>query len=75
MLIFHEEKDDIVPVSLSRDMYTEMIRLGGTKVKYTEYPGVKHNSWENVSEEKSLPGWLFLQRKDQTKWDQFLCQH
>jgi predicted peptidase len=65
--IFHGEKDDIVPVALSRDIYKEMIRLGGAKVKYTEYPGVKHNSWENVSKENSLPSWLFAQRKDQTK--------
>jgi predicted peptidase len=61
--IFHGEKDDIVPVYLSRDIYKEMIRLGGTKVKYTEYPGVKHNSWENALKEKSLPGWLLAQRK------------
>jgi len=61
--IFHGEKDDIVPVALSRDVYKEMIRLGGTKVKYTEYPGVKHNSWENVAQEKSLGKWLFAERK------------
>lgn len=59
--IFHGDADDIVPVRLSREVYQEMIRLGGTKVKYTEYPGVKHNSWENVAQEKSLPSWLFAQ--------------
>jgi predicted peptidase len=62
--IFHGEMDDIVPVYLSRDVYKELIILGGKKVKYTEYPGVKHNSWENVSKEKLLTGWLFAQRKD-----------
>jgi predicted peptidase len=61
--IFHGEADDVVPVGLSRDVYKEMIRLGATKVKYTEYPGVKHNSWENVNQEKTLPAWLFSQRK------------
>jgi predicted peptidase len=60
--IFHGEADDIVPVALSRNVYNEMIRLGGTKVKYTEYPGVKHNSWENVANENSLAEWLFMQR-------------
>lgn len=60
--IFHGDADDVVPVKLSRDVYKEMIKLGGTKVKYTEYPGVKHNSWENVAAEKSLPSWLFAQR-------------
>jgi predicted peptidase len=60
--IFHGSIDDIVPVRLSRDVYNEMIKLGGAKVKYTEYPGVKHNSWENVAQEKSLSPWLFSQR-------------
>jgi predicted peptidase len=59
--IFHGDADDVVPVSLSRDVYKEMVRLGGSRVKYTEYPGVKHNSWENVALEKSLPLWLFAQ--------------
>jgi predicted peptidase len=62
--IFHGDIDDIVPVHLSRDVYQEMVRLGGKKVKYTEYPGVKHNSWENVAREKTLPSWLFSQRKN-----------
>ncbi len=60
--IFHGDADDVVPVRLSRDVYNEMIKLGGTKVKYTEYAGVKHNSWENVALEKSLPSWLFGQQ-------------
>jgi predicted peptidase len=61
--IFHGEDDDVVPVSLSRNVYNEIIRLGGKYVRYTEYPNVKHNSWENVSNEKSLLPWLFAQRR------------
>ena len=61
--IFHGSDDDIVPVRLSRDVYNEIIKLGGTKAKYTEYAGVKHNSWENAQREKSLPAWLFSHRK------------
>jgi len=61
--IFHGEIDDIVPVKLSRDVYHEIIRLGGKNVRYTEYPGVKHNSWENASREKGLVDWLFAQKK------------
>jgi predicted peptidase len=57
--IFHGEDDDIVPVRLSRDVYREIVKLGGTKTRYTEYPGVKHDSWNNVAQEKSLPAWLF----------------
>jgi predicted peptidase len=62
--IFHGDADDIVPVYLSRDLYKEIIRLGGRKVRYTEYPGIKHNSWENVSQERSLNPWLFAQKKN-----------
>ncbi|HYF70506.1 MAG TPA: prolyl oligopeptidase family serine peptidase [Ohtaekwangia sp.] len=64
--IFHGEADDIVPVRLSRNVYNEMIKLGGKLVKYTEYPGVKHNSWENVAKEKTLPQWLLSQAKTKT---------
>ena len=62
--IFHGEADDVVPVALSRDVYKEMIKLGGKKVRYTEYPGVKHDSWENVSREKSLEPWLFSHQRN-----------
>jgi len=65
--IFHGTDDDVVPAYLSRDIYKEIIRLGGKNVRYTEYPGVKHNSWENVSKEKSLHTWLFAQRKVPTR--------
>ncbi|WP_171062807.1 prolyl oligopeptidase family serine peptidase [Larkinella sp. C7] len=64
--IFHGADDDVVPVRLSRDIYREMVRQGKKTVRYTEYPGVKHNSWENVAQEKSLPTWLFLQQKSKT---------
>ncbi|MBT1685474.1 carboxylesterase family protein [Dawidia soli] len=64
--IFHGTDDDIVLVRYSRDVYHAMIKLGGNYVRYTEYPGVKHNSWENVAREKSLLKWLFLQEKGRT---------
>ena len=35
----------------------------GAKVKYTEYPGVGHNSWDNVFLEPDLFEWLFKQKK------------
>jgi predicted peptidase len=60
--IFHGDADDVVPVHLSRDIYNAIVQLGGKRTKYTEYPGVKHNSWENVSREATLLPWLFSQR-------------
>jgi predicted peptidase len=61
--IFHGDADDIVPVHLSRDIYNEVLKRGGKLTRYTEYPGVKHNSWENANNEKELPGWLLAQKK------------
>lgn len=60
--IFHGADDDVVPVRLSRDVYNEMIRLGAKKVKYTEYPGTKHNSWDKALREPGLVEWLFSYR-------------
>jgi len=61
--IFHGSADDVVPVYLSRDIYNEIVKLGGKVVKYTEYPGVKHNSWENALREKGLNDWLYSYSK------------
>jgi predicted peptidase len=61
--IFHGDADDIVPVHLSRDIYNEIVKRGGKLTKYTEYPGVKHNSWDNANKEPDLPGWLLSQKR------------
>lgn len=64
--IFHGSEDDVVPVRLSKNMYGEMVKKGNRTVRYTEYAGVKHNSWENVSREKTLAVWLLSQKKGTT---------
>jgi poly(3-hydroxybutyrate) depolymerase len=64
--IFHGAEDDVVPVRLSKNMHAQMIKSGNTTVRYTEYPGVKHNSWENVAQEKTLAKWLLSQKKGST---------
>ena len=61
--IFHGEMDDVVSIQYSKAVHNEMLRLGGRKVRFTEYPRVKHNSWENVSHENTLSQWLFSQEK------------
>lgn len=60
--IFHGADDYVVPVHLSRDVYNEMVRLGAKKVKYTEYPGLKHNSWDKALHEPTLTDWLFSKK-------------
>ncbi|MCA1808098.1 MAG: prolyl oligopeptidase family serine peptidase [Lentisphaerae bacterium] len=61
---FHGEQDPTVPVSGSRDMRAA-IKIAGGEMKYTEYPGVGHKSWENAWAEKDLVPWLFKQKKSE----------
>jgi predicted peptidase len=62
--IFHGREDDIVPVYFSRDFYRRLTKLNAD-VKYSEYPGVRHNSWVNAFGEKDLLHWLFSREKKQ----------
>jgi predicted peptidase len=59
---FHGDADAIVEVKYSREVVARLKELKAT-VKYTEYPGVYHNSWDNALAEPELLKWLFLQKK------------
>ena len=61
MWIFHGEKDPVIPVANSRLMH-ETMKKTNSKVRYTEYPGVGHNSWVNAFAEPNLLPWLFEQK-------------
>src|SRR5215831_14006094 len=58
--IFHGDADQSVPVEESRHM-AEALRAAGGDVKYTEYPGVDHNSWDKAYAEPELVPWLLSQ--------------
>jgi predicted peptidase len=60
--IFHGGADNVVPVSGSRD-YVEALKKMKADVKYSEYPGVGHNSWDNAFAEPELLPWLFSHKK------------
>lgn len=60
--IFHGDADRSVPVSGSRD-YAAALKQLGADVKYSEYPGVGHNSWDNAFAEPELLPWLFSHKK------------
>ena len=60
--LFHGDEDVVVSVSNSRNVNEKLKALGGD-VKYTEYKGVNHNSWENALMEKNLAPWLFQHKK------------
>ncbi|MEN0004732.1 MAG: prolyl oligopeptidase family serine peptidase [Bacteroidota bacterium] len=60
--VFHGDADNVVDVSNSRTMVAA-IEANGGQVKYTEYPGVGHNSWDPAFAEKELLPWLFSQQR------------
>jgi predicted peptidase len=60
--VFHGDSDPVVPVGNSRLM-VKALQSTGAKVKYTEYPGVSHDSWKNAFLEPDLMSWIFSQRK------------
>jgi predicted peptidase len=59
--IFHGGADPVVPVAESQKMY-EALKVSGGNVKYTEYPGVGHNSWDRAYSEPEFMTWLLSQR-------------
>ncbi len=59
---FHGESDSSVPVGESRKLHEALEAVGGN-VKYTEYPGVGHNSWDRAYNEKELIPWMLSQTK------------
>ncbi len=59
---FHGDQDEVVEVKYSRQMVAHLKELNAN-VTYTEYAGVKHNSWENALTEPGLLPWLFSQHR------------
>ena len=59
---FHGDKDTAVKVERSREMIAALKTAGG-KPKYTEYPGVGHNSWDKAYATDELYKWLLTQKK------------
>lgn len=60
--LFHGDKDGVVEVRYSREMYARLQELK-SDVKYTECTGVNHNSWDNAFAEPALFEWLFSKKK------------
>ncbi len=62
--VFHGDQDDIIPVEESRLM-VRALEAEGAPVRYTEYAGVRHNSWDRAYAEPELIPWLLRQRRVQ----------
>lgn len=61
--VFHGAADPTVPAARSRELVEALKSAGSTNVKYTEYPGVGHNSWDQAYGTKEAIEWLLAQRK------------
>jgi len=59
---FHGALDPVISVEESRNLVKALEEAGGN-IKYTEYPNVSHNSWENAFSDPNLPIWLFAQKR------------
>ena len=59
--VFHGNADRNVFVTESREMVKLLKGLNGD-VRYTEYEGVGHESWDRAYNEPELPTWLFGHR-------------
>jgi predicted peptidase len=60
--VFHGDADGVVKVRRSRDMIAALKAAGGAP-KYTEYPGVGHDSWTATYRDPELYRWLFAQKR------------
>lgn len=60
--VFHGDADAVVDVKYSRTMVDRLKELK-VKVRYTEYPGVNHNSWDNAFAERRYLKWMFGKRR------------
>lgn len=59
---FHGDKDTAVKVERSREMI-DAIKAAGGSPKYTEYPGVGHDSWTATYKNPEVYAWLFAQKR------------
>jgi predicted peptidase len=59
--MFHGDADESVPVTESRKLMEALQKIAAN-VRYTEYPGVQHNSWDLAYNNPEFPTWLFAQR-------------
>jgi predicted peptidase len=60
--VFHGAADAVVNVDLSREMVDKLKSLKA-EVKYSEYPGVNHNSWDNAFAEPAYLAWMFSHKR------------
>lgn len=60
----HGDADSVVPVVRSRAMIAALVQAGHPgEIRYTEYPGVGHDSWTQTYANNATYEWLFSQMR------------
>ncbi len=62
MWVFHGSADGVVAVETSHELIARARELGGAP-RYTEYPGVGHDSWTPAYADPEVLDWLLAQRR------------
>ena len=60
--VVHGDADKVIPVDCSRSMVAAVKEAGGNP-KYTELPGVGHDSWTAAYHDKEILDWFFKQHR------------
>ncbi len=60
--VFHGDADNVVDVKLSQQMVEKLNQIAAS-VKYTEYAGVNHNSWDNAFTDANFLKWMFSKKR------------
>ncbi|MDR2849230.1 MAG: prolyl oligopeptidase family serine peptidase, partial [Verrucomicrobiota bacterium] len=66
--VFHGNADKNVPVACSRRMVAALKQAGNRRVRYTEYEGVEHNSWDRAYSDAEMVKWLLEQSRAKKPW-------
>ena len=65
--IFHGDEDNLISVEAARDVVKKLQEMGVTNYKYSEYKGVKHDSWTNAFADPDYLKWFFSHSKTTNK--------
>jgi predicted peptidase len=65
--VFHGTNDAVVDVKFSREMVDRLKELK-VPVRYTEYPGINHNSWDNAFAEPDFLSWMFQHKRKKVRF-------
>lgn len=59
---FHGAKDKTVPIYWSWDLYQNMLKAGGEKVRFSKFRDAGHEMWLYTPLENTLLDWVFVQQ-------------